>query len=198
MSLDTNSSNREDLNTIKSEGQPDRDLFIRRVAALAFAVGISVLIFLNRDAIESLGLYGYPGVFVISALGNATLVLPAPSFLIVFALAGALNPVWLGLSAGCGAAIGEMTGYLAGFSGRGIIEDKPLFQRLTVLMRTWGAWLIFVLAFIPNPLFDIGGVLAGVLRIRWWKFLLAAAAGKSLRFILIAYFGEFFIALFNF
>jgi len=75
------------------------------------------------------------------------------------------------------------------------VEDRPIFQRLTALMRTWGAWLIFVLAFLPNPFFDVGGALAGILRIPWWKFLGAAAAGKSLRFILLAYFGEFFAGL---
>ena len=177
---------------------PPRDwkLIGQRAFALAFSLGITAFILLNREIIEDYAVYGYPSIFVISLLGNATLILPAPSFLIVFALAGVLNPLWIGVAAGCGAAIGEMTGYLAGFSGRGVVEDRPLYQRLQALMEKWGSWLIFLLALIPNPVFDVGGILAGILRIRWWRFLGAAAAGKSIRFVILAYFGDFFIDFF--
>ena len=161
-------------------------LIAQRVVAIAFAVGISVTIFLFRDALEDYAVYGYPGVFLISVLGNATLILPAPSFLIVFALAETLNPFLLGAAAGCGAAVGEMTGYLAGFGGRGAVEDKENYRKLERLMRKWGAWIVFALALIPNPFFDVGGILAGMLKMPWWKFLAAAAAGKSIRFTLVA------------
>ena len=38
---------------------------------------------------------------------------------------------------------------------------------------------ILVLAFIPNPLFDIAGIASGALEIPWWQFLLACAAGRD-------------------
>ena len=44
----------------------------------------------------------------------------------------------------------------------------------------------FVLAVIPNPLFDIAGITAGVIRFPVWKFLLTAWAGKTLKAILFA------------
>ena len=56
-------------------------------------------------------------------------------------------------------------------------------------MEKYGAPAIFVLAFVPNPIFDLAGMAAGAIRMEWWKFLLAASAGKILRFILLAYFG---------
>lgn len=192
MSIPSESSQPTDV-AIAAPNVPTRDwkLLGQRILALTFALGITIIIFLFRDRIGEYAIYGYPGVFIISLLGNATLILPAPSFLIVFALADVLNPISLGLAAGCGAALGEMTGYLAGFSGRGVVEDRPLYQRLTNLMKRWGSWLIFLLALIPNPVFDVGGILAGALKIGHWRFLAAAAAGKSIRFALVAYFGEY-------
>jgi len=161
----------------------------QRVFAVLAAIAITVFIIGIRDTIGEYAIYGYPGVFVISLLGNATLILPAPSFAIVFAVGGALNPYLTGIAAGCGAALGEMTGYLAGLGGRGVMEDKAFHQRLEALMTQYGAWLVFALAVIPNPAFDVGGILAGALRMPWWKFLAAAAAGKSIRFIVLAMFG---------
>jgi membrane protein YqaA with SNARE-associated domain len=40
---------------------------------------------------------------------------------------------------------------------------------------------IFLLAAIPNPIFDVGGIIAGALQMKGWKFLVAAALGKSIR-----------------
>jgi membrane protein YqaA with SNARE-associated domain len=167
----------------------DWKVYTQRAFAVFFAIGITVVIYIFRDQIQQYDRLGYPGVFLLSAVGNATLLFPAPAFAVVFAVGSVLNPYLVGISGGCGAALGEMTGYLAGFGGRGVIEDKPVFKRLETLMRKWGAWIVFVLALIPNPLFDVGGLMAGALKMPWWKFLLAAAAGKSLRFILLALLG---------
>jgi len=67
------------------------------VAAVLAAIGISVGIVLLREPIKEFAIYGYPGVFLISLIGNATLILPAPSYAVVFAVGGALNPVAVGL-----------------------------------------------------------------------------------------------------
>ena len=91
---------------------------VRRVAALLAAIGITIGIILLRDHIKQFAVYGYPGLFVFSLVSNATVVLPAPSFAAVFAVGGALNPIVIGVVAGLGAALGEMTGYLAGVGGR--------------------------------------------------------------------------------
>ena len=53
----------------------------------------------------------------------------------------------------------------------------------------YGIWAIFALALIPNPLFDIAGLAAGAAGIAWWKFLIAAGIGKTIRAIAFAYIG---------
>ena len=164
------------------------------VAAVLAAIGISVGIVLLRDHIRDLGFYGYPGVFLISLIGNATLLLPAPSYAVVFAVGGALNPVAVGIIAGLGAALGELTGYLAGVGGRVVVEERALYHRLEKRMHSRGGVLvIFLLALVPNPAFDIGGIVAGTLRMPVWQFVLAAWAGKSIRFILVAFSGQYLL-----
>lgn len=164
------------------------------VAAVLAAIGISVGIVLLRDHIKDFAIYGYPGVFLISLIGNATLILPAPSYAVVFAVGGALNPVAVGIVAGLGAALGELTGFLAGIGGRAVVEDRALYRRLENRMRSkGGVVVIFLLALIPNPAFDIGGIVAGTLRMPVWQFVLAAWAGKSIRFMLVAFSGQFLL-----
>jgi membrane protein YqaA with SNARE-associated domain len=166
---------------------------IGRIAAVLVAVGVTVGIILLRDSIQRFAIYGYPGIFLISLVGNATVLLPAPSFAVVFAVGGALNPLVVGIVAGLGAALGEMTGYLAGIAGRSVIEKRALYDRLEGWMSKGGMLVVFLLAAIPNPAFDVGGMVAGTLRMPVWRFLLAGWAGKSLRFFLLALSGQFLL-----
>jgi membrane protein DedA with SNARE-associated domain len=49
--------------------------------------------------------------------------------------------------------------------------------------------MVLVLGFIPNPLFDIAGMIAGVLRMPLYKFLLFCWVGKVLKMMMFAYGG---------
>lgn len=170
-----------------------RRRLIGSIAAVLMAVGISLGIILLRDHIKEFAVYGYPGIFVISFIGNATLILPAPSFAVVFAVGGALNPLAVGIVAGLGATVGEMTGYLAGVGGRVVVENRDLFNRVQGWMKKGGVLVIFLLALIPNPAFDAGGIVAGAMKMPVWQFVLAAWAGKSIRFTLLALSGQFLL-----
>jgi membrane protein YqaA with SNARE-associated domain len=169
-----------------------RGQLIQRVAAVLAAIAITLGIYLLRNQIENFPLYGYPAVFFISLIGNATIILPTPSMAVVFGLGGALNPVLVGIIAGLGSALGELTGYLAGVGGRAVIEDRKLYVRIEKWMRKHGVLVIFLLALVPNPAFDVGGMIAGALRMPVWQFVLAAWAGKGLRLVIFALGGELF------
>jgi len=58
-------------------------------------------------------------------------------------------------------------------------------------MERYGVGTVFVLALVPNPLFDIGGIIAGASRMPVWKFLLSCMAGKVLKNILFALLGSY-------
>ena len=85
-----------------------------RVLALVFALGLTLALYLNRDKVQHLQGYGYFGIFLISLLTNATLILPVPGVLITSAMGAVFNPFWVAVAAGSGAALGEL-GIFSGF-----------------------------------------------------------------------------------
>jgi len=68
------------------------------------------------------------------------------------------NPFGVGLAAGTGGALGELSGYLAGFSGQAVVERTDIYERIKPWVQKYGGWAILVLSAIPNPFFDIAGV----------------------------------------
>lgn len=159
-----------------------------RIVALLFALTITVLIFVYRDQLSQLGSYGYLGLFVVSAVGNATVLLPVPSLAATFMAGSLFNPLLAGVVSGAGMAVGEMSGYLAGYGGTAIIEkkDTKAYLRLEGWMRLHGSVTIFVLSAIPNPVFDLAGIVAGMLRFPVWRFLVACFLGKTVKGIVFA------------
>lgn len=143
-------------------------------------VAISVTLFLYRDRVAEFKELGYLGAFLISLVANATIILPMPGILIISALGAALNPVVVGIIGGAGGALGEMVGYVAGYSGRSVIQDNRTYTRARYWMRKWGIVAIFVFALVPFLPLDVAGMTAGVLRFSIWRFLLACWAGKAL------------------
>lgn len=160
-----------------------------RVLALVAVIAITVAGFLLKDEIENLEVLGYPGIFLISLISNATIVLPAPGFIVTLVGGSIFNPLLVAVAAAAGAALGELTGYLAGYSGRGVFKRVPSYNRLEELMKEYGGWTVLVLAAIPNPLFDVAGAAAGALRMPVAAFLIWAFAGKMIKMLVIAYAG---------
>ncbi|MDO8625513.1 MAG: hypothetical protein Q7R47_05500, partial [Candidatus Diapherotrites archaeon] len=112
-------------------------------------------------------------VFVVSIIGNATILLPAPVILLVFG-AGAFAAqyhlgvgfaILMGIAGGVGAAIGELSSYFVGYLGRrGIRQfsssiDHRLLSDLQEKIRTHGSWVVFLGAISPLP-FDVLGLAA--------------------------------------
>jgi len=168
-------------------------LRLARLAAFVGVVALSILISLNREQVQRFQAFGYPGIFVLSFLASATIILPAPGLIPVFSLGTAgLNPWLIGLAAGAGSTLGELSGYAAGFSGQAIIENRQMYDQLVRWMRRYGLFTIFILALIPNPLFDLAGVVSGALRVPLWQFLLVTLAGKTIKMVAVALLGRDF------
>ncbi len=141
------------------------------------------------DRFAQLKGYGYLGAFLISLILNATVVLPAGNFLIISTLGAALPSVTLvGLAGGAGAAIGEITGYMAGYSGRTMVQKQEMYTRLEGWVRKRGTVTIFFLSLEPF-FFDLAGIAAGALRLPFWKFFIACWLGRTILYIGIAWLG---------
>lgn len=164
-------------------------LTIARILALVAVIAISVFVYSIRDRANEFAIYGYPGIFLISFLANATVLLPAPGIAVVFAMGGVFSPIAVGLAAGAGGALGEMSGYLAGFSGQAVIERADIYERMVQWMQRNGDWTILVLAALPNPFFDITGIAAGALKMPIWRFLFWCWLGVTIKMTLFAYLG---------
>jgi len=178
--------------TLAQRITPQQRLTLARILALVLVIAISVYIFMIRDEAQKLAGYGYPGIFLLSILANATVLLPAPGVLFVFAMGGVFNPFWVAVAAGSGAALGELSGYLAGFSGQAVAERVDVYQRLLKWMerhRRLSYGMVTLLAFVPNPLFDLAGFAAGTLRMPVSRFLFFCWIGKILKMLVFAYAG---------
>jgi membrane protein YqaA with SNARE-associated domain len=153
------------------------------MAALAAMSGL--FLFFPIDW-EKVGNWGYLGVFLVTFVATASFILPIPYLLIVARAAFYLDPLIVTLVAGLAGALGELTGYVIGASGRGLIPQGKLYDKANHWMVSYGFWCVAFFAFVPNPLFDAIGFAAGVLRYPLWKFILACFLGKSLKFLLAA------------
>jgi len=163
------------------------------ILTLLLVIGISVGIFLfyrsSPERLETLEGYGYLGAFLISLTFNATVILPAGNVLVMAALGAVLpSALLVGLAGGVGAAIGEITGYMAGYSGRGVVARLKLYNRMVEWLKKWGMLAIFFLSLIPF-FFDLAGIAAGVLRYPLWKFLIACWLGRTVLYIAMAFAG---------
>lgn len=170
---------------------------LTRILILILVIGITILLIKYRDDVQAFGHYGYPGIFLVSIFSNATLIFPIPGVVFTSAMGAVFNPFGVAIAAGIGAAIGEMTGYLAGFSGQVIIDRKDWYDRLTMWMRKYGNLTILVMAFIPNPVFDLAGVAAGMLKMPVARFLIWCSLGKILKMLVFSYTGASIFRMLN-
>ena len=161
---------------------------MRRIAALLVSVGLTVGLFIFREQLAQLSAYSYLGLFAISIIGNATVLLPVPSLAATFIAGGVFSPVLAGVVSGAGMAIGELVGYLAGYGGTAVVETKnhDLFRRMQLWMQRHGFLTIFLLSAIPNPVFDLAGLAAGMSHFPVGRFLMACFLGKTLKGLAIA------------
>jgi uncharacterized membrane protein YdjX (TVP38/TMEM64 family) len=150
---------------------------------------LSIILFINRNHVQKITSLGYGGIFILSILTNATLILPLPGVVITSAMGAVFNPFWVAIAAGTGAALGETTGYLAGYSGQIIIDRKDWYDTTTKWMRKYGSLTILIMAIIPNPFFDLAGMAAGMLKLPFYRFLFWCCLGKIIKMLLFAYTG---------
>jgi membrane protein YqaA with SNARE-associated domain len=162
---------------------------LTRLFSFLAVVALSLLLVLYGNRLVGLGAYGYPGLFLLNLLSSATLILPAPGLALALAAGATLNPYLVGLAVGSGSTLGELTGYIAGASGRGMWEDDPNYPRVRGWMAQYGLWVIFFLSLVPNPIFDVAGIVSGAMHIPVWKFLAATWCGKVVKSTLVALVG---------
>lgn len=133
---------------------------------------------------------GYWGAFLINLVGSAAVVVPVPGLAAVCGAAAeelGLNFVLLAVTGAAGSTLGELTGYLAGYGSQGVVQKSRYYSRIHGWVLRRGGFALFILAVVPNPLFDIGGIAAGSLGYPISRFFLWVGAGKLIKFLIVAY-----------
>lgn len=160
------------------------------VLALAVAVAAVVILPFLPVQWRDLRAYGYLGIFLINVVGSGSVFFPVPGLAAAFVGGGvSLNALGVTLAGAAGSTIGEMTGYLAGYGGQVLLKRNKHYARVEEWMCRYGDATVFVMAAIPNPLFDLAGLAAGSLRFPVWRFLLAAFLGKVVKFAVFTLIG---------
>ena len=161
------------------------------VLVIAIAASIYIIYIRHPERLVELKEYVYGGVFLISLIGNAAFIIAAPVLpiflavgIVLYPVTGPAGPIFVGLAGGVGAGIGEATGYMVGYSGRGIIQRVKIYNRLVEWLRRWGALAIFILSIVPF-FYDLVGMAAGVLRFPLWKFMLFCWLGRTIIYVSI-------------
>ena len=135
--------------------------------------------------------YGYLGVFIISFIGSVSVVFPIPTTIVIFFLGGVLDPFFVAISGGLGAALGEFSGYTLGYYGRKIVNEqrKRKMDYIVKLFDKYGPATIFLFALTPLP-DDLLFIPLGVMRYPFWKAFIPALLGKTLMTFILAYSGQ--------
>lgn len=183
--------------TVEEKPKFTKTQLILRILLLVVLMAGTILLIINRDKIQHLEVYGYPCIFLVSLLSNATILVPLPGVMITSAMAMVFNPFWVAIASGAGAALGELSGYLMGVSGQPMLEKSEKVKKMTAWMQRNQSWTIFLLALVPNPLFDMAGFIAGASHMPVWKFLIFCLLGKIAKMLAFAYLGAGIFSVFD-
>ncbi len=164
---------------------------------LLFFISSLVLIlpFFFKEELRQAQSFGLFGLFLINFFSSATIFLPAPGIFSIISFADIYHPVLITFFASLGSTLGEGVGFIFGHSTREVLnirkKHKILFHLNKFIFEKYGFIILFIIAFIPNPVVDGLGILAGMAGYPIKKFLFPVFLGRVVRNILMLMFQSF-------
>jgi membrane protein YqaA with SNARE-associated domain len=139
--------------------------------------------------------YGYFGVFLLSLLGASSIIIPIPYMPFLYLMGSFMDPFLIAVTGGLGSAIGELSGYLAGYYGRHMIseERKRKMSFAVKIFSHYGPLAIFIFAFTPLP-DDCLFIPLGIMRYNLVKTIVPCVLGKVLMCFIVAMGGKMSIS----
>lgn len=154
-----------------------------------FSLVAMVVAFLYRNRLRYFEKYGYLGIFIISVIGNIAIFSPTAPLASV--LGGSIyNPWIVSFVTALGAVVGEMASYSIGYVGENSIQDYTWYDKIKHFMELNGALTIFLVSAIPNPLFDLVGIIAGATNYPLRQFIIISFLGKWIKYGIFALAGH--------
>lgn len=165
----------------------NRRLLALQLLLLVVATGGSIAAIPFAGEIRESGPMGFFILFLLSIQSGALFMVPGFGFASIGAFAIVFGDPWLPALVGTsGQVIGEMVSYLLGATGSPWIQKQGAYQRVERWLKRWGLLVVFAIAAIPNPVFDIAGAVAGAAGLGWKRFFVASWAGRLIKNVVIA------------
>ena len=173
------------------------------ILTVSLTFGLAIAVVFYWQSFQEQSSYSYVGLFFVSVLGGATVLIPVPSLVVQFTMGAVLNPALVGAIAGLGSAVGGTLIYLFGRGGRRIFHKDDLYSpksnniivRWASRIMSWaqhkGSMVIFLMSATLNPFFFPMAFAIGASRFKLWKFSLMCWAGNTVKSMAIAYLGYF-------
>ena len=156
--------------------------FLFTIVAVLIVVAVIILVEKPSDFEEYIRKSGYTGVLLMGIIGSTSPIWPLPGSWAAFIAGGlGLNPFLLGLAAGFGEPLGELTAFSAGYGGQVTAAKWKRYEQIKRWMTRHGTITIFLVSAIPNNLTKLVVIAAGTLRYPWVKFFLVCWAGKTIK-----------------
>jgi len=160
----------------------NKRVFWLQVASLIAVTGVSLAAIPYAEEIRNNAGPAYLALFLVSVQSGALFMLPGFGWASIAVFAVAFDNVWGPVLVGTtGQVAGEMVSYLLGVTGSPWIQRRKSYQRVEAWIKRWGLLVIFAIAALPNPFFDLAGAIAGAARLGWWKFFISSWAGRLIK-----------------
>ena len=151
---------------------------------------------LEQIFVELVREFGIAGIFLVSFIGTATVLVPIPYTVVILLVSASsiMNPWVIVMFATAGSAVGETTGYLIGYSAKNIVGEKKqakLDSMLMVLQKHRNIWpvLVFIFALTPLP-DDLLFIPLGLAHFSFKRVFVPMIIGKTIMLTLLVFLGK--------
>ncbi len=162
------------------------------VAGVLALIALNIAVYLAPIDYRALTAFAYAGAFVVCFVANAVVAIPIPYIPIIAHIGATAESPALVIALGAlGSVLGESVAFVIGRAEQGLVSEHPLYKRIHRLAeRKWLAGIVlFGLAVPLNPLFDVAGLAAGAMGMRYRVFFIAVFAARLVRLALIVWLG---------
>ncbi|MEM2512593.1 MAG: hypothetical protein QXX61_05610, partial [Ignisphaera sp.] len=173
--------------------------------SLLILVLISIEIHIHESSIIKMlsSAFGLLGLFLISFISCLSII-PIPYIVIVFKIAGYVNPILTSIVVGIGSGLGEAIAWFFGRASYSVLKETVYAKRINVLLKfmeqRWSFAVpflafIFSLTFLPDKVLYLP---LGIMRYNVLKMLPFTVLGKTMMVYLVLLFGRLWSNIIDF
>lgn len=188
---------------------PKKEIYLGALTIVA-TIALCVVAVVYKDELMSMAYmagYGLLGVLIVSFVAGSVFsftALPVPYWMLTFALPsvlasqwGILAPLWVGMTSALGCTLGHLPTFMIGYGGGTLSRavttkiNNRFYTKAMEWARRHGAWAVFVMSAMFNPIHLPMTVAIGALRYPPLKFFFFSFLGNAVKSLFLAFCGYF-------